>query len=121
MVRSVAERLDDIVLALDRVERRVRTLGIAGSQYLDDESLSIIAWSLLVVGEAVKALPAEMTGRHRDVDWRGLAGLRDRLAHQYFRIDQVLLWNIIAYDLPPLRAAISAELRRQPRPSGKPS
>jgi uncharacterized protein with HEPN domain len=118
MVRPVAQRLDDIMLALDRVERRVRSLGISTSQDLDDDTVSIVAWSLLIVGEAVKALPAEMTGRHRDVDWRGLAGLRDRLAHQYFRIDQVPLWNIIAYDLPPLRAAISAELSRQPRPSG---
>jgi uncharacterized protein with HEPN domain len=57
-----------------------------------------------------------ITRRHRDVDWRGLAGLRDRLAHQYFRIDQVPLWNMVAYDLPSLRAAISAELQRQPRP-----
>jgi uncharacterized protein with HEPN domain len=118
MVCSLAERLNEIVLALDRVERRVRTSGIGTSQDLDDESLSIIAWSLLVVGEAVKALPAEMTGRHPDVDWRGLAGLRDRLAHQYFRIDQVPLWNILVYDLPPLRAAIDTELRRQPRASG---
>jgi uncharacterized protein with HEPN domain len=117
MVRSLAERLDDIVLALGRVERRVRTSGIASSQDLDDESLSIIAWSLLVVGEAVKALPAEMVGRHPDVDWRGLAGLRDRLAHQYSRLDQVPLWNILAYDLPPLRAAIGAELQPQPRAS----
>lgn len=114
MARPVAQRLADIRLALDRVERRVRSLGIESSEDLDDESMSIVAWSLLTVGEAIKALPAEITGRHQDVDWRGLAGLRDRLAHQYFRIDRAPLWKIIAYDLPPLRAAISAELQRPP-------
>jgi uncharacterized protein with HEPN domain len=111
MVRAAAHRMGDIMLALERIERRVRAVGIKTSEDLDDESVSVLAWSLLIVGEAIKALPAELTRRHRDVDWRGLAGLRDQLAHQYFRIDQTTVWKIVIYDLPPLRAAISEELR----------
>ena len=59
-----------------------------------------------------------MTARDPGVDWRGLAGLRDRLAHQYFQIDQDMLWNIVHFDLPPLRAAVGEELRRQGREAG---
>ena len=118
MTRSAADRMGDIVVALDRIERRVQSAGIEASEDLDDESLAILAWSLLIVGEAIKALPAEMTRRHRDVDWRGLAGLRDELTHQYFRIDQVTVWNILTCDLPPLRAAIRAELPGPPGSSG---
>ena len=113
MARAVADRLGDIARALDRIERRLQASGITTSGDLDDESLSIVAWSLLTAGEAIKTLPAELTGRHRNVDWRGLAGLRDQLAHQYFRIDQTTVWKIVTYDLAALRAAISAELRGQ--------
>jgi uncharacterized protein with HEPN domain len=112
MARLPAERLDDILVALARIERRLAAAGIQRGEALDDESLSILAWNLLVAGEAIKALPAAMIARHPAVDWRGLAGLRDRLAHQYFQIDQQLLWKIVAYDLPPLRAAVSEELDR---------
>ena len=118
MARSTADRMGDIVLALDRIERRVQSAGIKASEDLDDESLSILAWSLLVIGEATKALPADLTRRHHSVDWRGLAGLRDQLARQYFRIDQVTVWNILTCDLPPLRAAIRAELQGPPASSG---
>jgi len=110
--------MGDIVLALDRIERRVQSVGIKTSEDLDDETLSILAWSLLVVGEAIKALPATLTRRHRGVDWRGFAGLRDQLTHQYFRIDQVTVWRILTCDLPPLRAAIRAELQGPPASSG---
>ena len=70
-----------------------------------------MAWSLLVLGEAIKGLPAAIRNRHPDVDWHGLTGLRDRLAHQYFRIERGLLWAAISEDLPSLRAAIAARLR----------
>jgi len=118
MARLPTQRLHDIVVALERIERRLAAVGIRQGGALDDESLSIVAWSLLTAGEAIKSLPAEMTARDPGVDWRGLAGLRDRLAHQYFQIDQDMLWNIVHFDLPPLRAAVGEELRRQGREAG---
>ncbi len=119
MARPTTERLADIMVALERIERRVRTIGATTDADLDDETLSIVAWSLLVLGEAVKSLPAEMRGRHPDVDWHGLAGLRDRLAHQYFRIERDLLWAAISEDLPPLRAAVGAESERLSEAAGE--
>jgi uncharacterized protein with HEPN domain len=113
VVRSVAERLDDIMVALERVERRVRDLGVTTHEDLDDDTVSIVAWSLLVMGEAIKALPPDLRSRHPGVDWQGLAGLRDRLAHQYFRIELDRVWAIIEGDLPPLRAAVEAESGRR--------
>ncbi len=112
MARSVAERLDDITGALERVERRVRHIGASTHEDLDDDTVSIVAWSLLVMGEAVKALPPDLRNRHPGVDWQGLAGLRDRLAHQYFRMALDRVWAIIQDDLPALRAAVEAELGR---------
>jgi uncharacterized protein with HEPN domain len=112
VVRSVAERLDDIMVALERIERRLRHVGATKHEDLDDDTVSIVAWSVLAMGEAVKALPPDLRRRHPGVDWQGLAGVRDRLAHQYFRIELDRVWAIIESDLPPLRAAVETEAGR---------
>jgi uncharacterized protein with HEPN domain len=68
----------------------------------------------MIIGEAIKTLPKDLLRRHPAVDWRGFARFRDVLAHQYFRIEPTFLWNAISSSLPPLDAAVAAELLRPP-------
>jgi uncharacterized protein with HEPN domain len=56
--------------------------------------------NLEVLSEAAKCIPEEVRQRHPDVDWRGLAGLRDVLAHAYFALDDPTLWKIVQIDIP---------------------
>ena len=58
--------------------------------------------ALAELGEAVKALPEEVRKRHPEVDWKGFAGLRDLIAHQYFGIDTSRLLPMIRDELPDL-------------------
>ncbi len=67
--------------------------------------------ALSELGEAVKALPREVTERHPNVDWRGFAGLRDVVAHAYFGLRQELLWPIVREEVPRLLASVEAELK----------
>lgn len=55
-----------------------------------------------VLGEAVKRLPPELTARHPAVDWRGIAGMRDRVSHGYDAIDYDLLWQAVETRVPGL-------------------
>ena len=55
-----------------------------------------------VLGEAVKRLPAELTARYPSVDWRGIAGMRDRVSHGYDAIDYDLLWQAVETQVPQL-------------------
>jgi uncharacterized protein with HEPN domain len=68
--------------------------------------------ALTELGEAVKALPADLRQRHPHVDWRGIAGLRDLVAHQYFALAPAQLLPIVRDEVPPLLAAVEAELAR---------
>jgi uncharacterized protein with HEPN domain len=56
--------------------------------------------NLEVLGEAAKCIPEEVRQRHPDVDWRGLAGLRDVLANAYFALDDPTLWKIVRINIP---------------------
>ena len=60
-----------------------------------------------VIGEAIEHVPDDFRTTHPEVDWQGLAGLRDVLIHQYFGVDYVALWNIVANECPAYCAALS--------------
>jgi uncharacterized protein with HEPN domain len=59
-----------------------------------------------IIGKASKRVPEESRGRHPQIPWRGLAGFRDVLIHQYEGVDHETVWRIIEHELPAIRAAI---------------
>lgn len=64
-----------------------------------------------VLGEAVKRLPPELTARYPAVDWRGIAGMRDRVSHGYDTIDYGLLWQAVETRVPGLLVTIEQMLK----------
>ena len=63
-----------------------------------------------VLGEGVKRLPPELTARYPAVDWRGIAGMRDRVSHSYDAIDYDLLWQAVETRVPGLLVTIEQML-----------
>jgi uncharacterized protein with HEPN domain len=118
MVRREAQRLDDILLAI--AELQAFTSGMNAARFMENRTVQqACAATLTVIGEAVKALPPDLRGRHPTIEWAKWAGLRDLLVHQYFKIDQRRIWRIIERDLPSLEAATRTELKnalREDRP-----
>lgn len=66
---------------------------------------------LQVIGEAVVQLPQEFKDQHPDIEWEKIAGLRNRLVHEYFDIDHLIIWNTITQSLPVLKKAIQQLLK----------
>jgi len=60
---------------------------------------------LIEIGEAVKALPAELLAGEPTLPWAQIAGMRDRLAHRYFDISHAILSATVSDDLPELEIA----------------
>ena len=63
-----------------------------------------------VLGEAVKRLPPELTAQYPAVDWRGIAGMRDRVSHGYDGIDYGLLWQAVETRVPGLLSTVEQML-----------
>lgn len=106
-------RIEDI---LDRIRRisiaeRHMSESLAGSYEEPAEmAFDAILYNLVVIGEAVKSLDAEMKLRSPHIEWKEIIGLRDLLAHQYFQIDVSVIKASIDQPLEELRQACLAEL-----------
>ena len=73
-----------------------RSNGLTKEAVFQDEDLSrAFTRSLEIIGEATKQLPTNFRQNYPEIDWRGLAGLRDKLIHHYFGIDYDILWDVI--------------------------
>lgn len=70
---------------------------------------------LEVIGQAVKDLPIELREQYPSVPWRRIAGMRDKLTHDYLGIDLEITWNAAIRDLPQFREQVAEILRNLPK------
>lgn len=97
--------IQDILEAIRKIELFIA--GLDCTAFLRDEkTVDAVVRNLEVLGEAVKQLPDDFTLRHPAVAWHQIAGLRNRIVHDYFGLDLNLIWQIVYHDLPQLKAQL---------------
>jgi len=83
--------------------------GLEKATFIQDETLKrAYVRSIEVIGEAVKQLPDALRQQYTMIEWRALAGMRDRLIHGYFGVDYDIVWDVVINKIPVL----DAEIRR---------
>ena len=97
------QRLSDIQAAIDAIRSHLQRGDLSDRLVFD-----AVRIRLLEIGEAVKALPAEMLGSQPDIPWTQIARMRDHLAHRYFDTDHAVLQATVDNDLPELERAVQA-------------
>jgi len=89
-----------------------RSSGLDKDVFLQDETLKrAFVRSLEVIGEATKQLPEDLKQKYDHVEWRAMAGMRDRLIHGYFGVDYEVVWDAVTINLPVLGREIEEILR----------
>ncbi|MDC3418382.1 DUF86 domain-containing protein [Aquibacillus salsiterrae] len=68
--------------------------------------------NLEIVGEATKRVSKDFRNQHPNVPWREMAGLRDVLIHDYFGVDNGIVWNVVEKEIPLLKDKITDILDR---------
>jgi uncharacterized protein with HEPN domain len=67
-----------------------------------------------IIGEATKNLSPETRLKAADIPWRDIAGMRDKLIHQYFGVDMQAVWLTVKEDLPLLKMTVKGLLPDYP-------
>lgn len=109
MSRDGRERVQDILEALEAIARYVGG-SLVEPSIEDPVVLDAVLFRLLVIGEAAKNIDDELRAAAPGVPWADYAGLRDLIAHQYFRVQKRIVENTVRSDLPALKAAVEALL-----------
>jgi uncharacterized protein with HEPN domain len=78
----------------------------------DERTYDAVVRNLEIIGEASKHISDEVRGKIPGIEWRKIAGMRDMLAHDYFGIDDDILWDVIQHKIPQLNDDINEFLAR---------
>ena len=68
----------------------------------DKKTVYAVIRAMEVIGEATKRISSSFKAQHPDVPWKSMAGMRDRLIHDYIGVDLEVLWKTVNERLPPL-------------------
>jgi uncharacterized protein with HEPN domain len=104
--REFIDYLNDIFSAIEKVE--LFTQGMDLEEFVEDEkTVFAVVRALEIIGEAAKKVPVQVRDRYPDVPWQEMAGIRDKLIHEYFGVKLEVVWNAVKQDLPELKVLIA--------------
>ncbi|MFQ5896522.1 MAG: DUF86 domain-containing protein [Nitrospinota bacterium] len=103
--RGDLEYLNDMKEAIRRIQSY--TKGFSYQKFLKDtKTQDAVIRNLEIIGEAAKNISPSLRRSYKPIDWGQVAGMRDRLIHQYFGVNWEIVWNVIEEKLPELKSQI---------------
>jgi uncharacterized protein with HEPN domain len=89
-------------------------------ELLKDETLKrALVRSLEIIGEATKKIPADFKIKWKSINWKNMAGMRDRLIHDYMGINYSIVWDVVKNKIPELSKQISEVIDKEQNTSNK--
>jgi uncharacterized protein with HEPN domain len=102
MRRTSRDYLLDIVSSIQDIEQFIAGMDFEAFER-DRKTVNAVIRSLEVMGEAVKKIPPNLRERFPSIPWKYMAGMRDKLVHEYHGVDLEIIWAVITQEIPPLR------------------
>ena len=113
IIAQVYETLKNINIAISKLQDRSKEINSVNDYLMSPtgmEKLDAACMVLIALGESVKTLDKltekKLLPTYPSIDWKGVMGVRDVIAHHYFEVDPDAVFDIIKNDLDPLKEAI---------------
>ena len=94
-------RIKDILTSIDKASEYIR--GMDFEQFkADAKTVDAVVRNIEIIGEAASRVPENITAENPEIPWQDMRDMRNVLAHEYFGVNEKIIWNTIQEDLPPL-------------------
>lgn len=104
--------LEDILECIGRIQEYVSDMDC--DDFLrDGKTQDAVVRNLGVIGEASKHIPESIKEKYREIEWGRIAGLRNRIIHDYLGVDMKIVWKIKEQELPPFKEQVSRILEKE--------
>ncbi len=110
MKRDYRDYLQDIIDSISDIWAFTRDMRFEAFVQ-DRKTVNAVIRSVEVIGEATKRIPKSIRDKHPSVPWKKMAGMRDKLIHEYFGVDLEILWKTTREDIPSLKSLIQDVLK----------
>jgi len=101
------------LLYIDNISECIRKInefskGLSLKEFKNNELVQdAVIRNIEVIGEASKKITADTKQTYYNIPWREIAGMRDKLIHDYFGVDIIVVWKTIKEDIPKLEGLIA--------------
>ena len=87
---------------------------LSKEEFLGNETLKrAVVRSLEIIGEATKKIPADFKVKWSSIQWKNIAGMRDRLIHDYIGVNYSIVWDVFSNKIPELYGRIQEVLNSE--------
>ena len=106
-------RIEDIVAAIDLILEY--THGMERATFRSDRrTVDAVVRNLIIIGEAANHVPDDVAAAHPDIPWTRMRGMRNLAVHEYFGVDEDVLWDTVRVNLPALLPLLRSMLQDGP-------
>ena len=108
--RDYRDYLQDIINAINDIESFTVNMTFADFTK-DKKTINAVVRSIEIIGEATKKIPKSLKNGYPSIPWKKMAGIRDKMIHEYFGVDLESVYKTIREDIPPLKPLIKNILK----------
>lgn len=102
MKREIGDYIEDIIDAMDKAMNFVKNISYEEFTR-DDKTIFAVIRALEIIGEAVKNIPDDIRKNYPEIPWKDIAGMRDKVIHEYFGVNLRIVWKTVKERIPPLK------------------
>jgi hypothetical protein len=95
------ERVSDILQAIQEIRQFTKGMDFEAFQN-DDKTIRAVEMNLIIIGEAAGQIPEDIQEKHSQIPWSLMRAMRNRMAHVYFSVDELMLWETVTEELDEL-------------------
>ncbi|NIM16039.1 MAG: DUF86 domain-containing protein [Candidatus Aminicenantes bacterium] len=102
MTRDYTDYINDILNSIEEIEEFIEGMDFETFNS-DRKTINAVIRSLEVMGEAATKIPTDIREKYTDIPWSKMAGMRNKLIHEYFGVDLEIVWTVCTDEIPPIK------------------